>query len=230
MDERTAIAQLPVVTTQAESLAITDEDSKLGGGELLVALKDCKSAIQAARDERANPYVTKLQEIRDAARPFLEKLEEAIKTVQGKLSRYNAARLLAAQEQQAQANKEHRAALAEVHAEADKTGELPEPVAPPPVVPTPIKTITTTDGGTLTATKVKKWTIPDYVVGEELEKISRADPRLKTLPDHWFLFDVGRMTRHVKSVGLPGQPVPDAPGILVYEEETFTRRKGKAQT
>ena len=227
MEERDAIAQLPVVTKQSTELIVCDEDSKLGGAELLATLKDCKKAIEEARDERADPYKTKLEQIRDAARPFIEKLDENIKIVQEKLSAYNLHLLQEAQRLQAEANAKFAADRKAAAEAAAATGSIPVPVAPPPVIQAPVKKITTTDGGTLAPTKVKKWTIPDYVVGEDLSAITRADPRLKALPNELFVFDAGRMTRHVKSVGIVGQPVPDAPGIIVYEEETFTRRKGK---
>lgn len=215
-------AEIQAIDTQVKSLTINTPQALSLASELMVKIRKARKMAEDTLKAAVKPWNDKIKALKDEANVGITLLQNNEATLQRGILDYQRKAREDAEKLQAKELAKYEKKVERLESKAEATG-APVPLIPPPsVIAAPPKMVQT-ESGTLNTMKVKKWRI-EGLKDDDLKDLRRDDPRLKAIPDSFFQFMPGEISKLVKSVGRPGQPVPGCPGVDVYEDETISIR------
>ena len=213
---------IQAVATQARALTITTPETLTEASGLMVSLRKLRKREEVALKDRIAPLTDQIKAMKDRANLGITLLVNAETVLESAILAYNWRAREAAAKLQAEAQAKYDRKLAKAEAKAEETGKPMPLIAPPPIIQAP-PTHLTTPAGSLTARTTKEWRIPG-VAAENLAGLYRDDPRVKDIPDRFFVLRTSDIGKLVRAIGQAGQPLPGCPGVEVYEVEGLAVR------
>lgn len=212
---------ISAIEKEVKALKITSQESYLSAISLLARLRGVRKDAEAALKTELAPLKNLIVVKQEQVGIGLTLLRNAESTLQSGILKYKQEAGEQARKKQQREIEKYEARVERAEKKAEDTGKPVAMVALPKIIATPPKTVTTASGSVSTM-KVIKWRILD-VTQEDLEDgVRRNDPRVKDIPDSFFTLKAGEITKLVKSLGRPGQPLPGCPGVVVFEECTLS--------
>jgi hypothetical protein len=216
-------SEIQAINAEVKSLSITNPQSYQSASDLMIRIRKTRKQQEDALKAKLKPYKDQIKAEQDRANIGLVLLHNCETQLQRSILDYQRRAREEADRAQRKEQEKHDKKVAKAEAKAEATGQPMPIIAPPPVIAAPSSHVKT-ESGALTSVKVKKWRVKfkdSVLTSDEVAGLKRDDPRVKEIPDCFFGLVTAEITRLVKAIGQPGQPVPGCSGIEVFEEETL---------
>lgn len=243
MEQVVALAEDQLATFERESLAVDVRDDVTETAALQIVTK-CRANRKELDEERkalTDPLREKIERIAAPFKKSIAFFEQIEREMERRVGLYRAERARVAAEQQRKALADAAAKKAEEEAKAQaareeaelarasgdekaavkleakaEKAELAAATVVAPVVPQQAKTVDLGNGTKATFRPLKDWALESGLPRDE--SYYRDDPRLKTVPDEFFILDAAKIGKVIRAGG-------KVPGILVIDKPSVSGRK-----
>lgn len=180
-----------------EQVAIATEAQNNEAQVLQASLNDLQKDIEAKKREASEPYNNAIKRIREAVKPYTERIDARLNMLVPALRTYFLDQQRKAREEQERLNREAEKQRQKEEKKAEKKGVEPPPPTPAPIVVGPAKSV---DLGGVRQTMRDNFVLRFAgMTEEEGRKLRRGDPRTKGLPDSLFILDVATLSAQARA-------------------------------
>jgi len=197
IDVEKAQEQVGLISKKIAEAKVTDPQTNAAMIDLVAENKRLQDNVEKGRKMYTDPLNRIVKRINNLFHPLTQTLEADEKLGKRKINDYRRMAEEAAQKERERLEREYQAKLKREEKRAEKKGEEPRTVAPPPVVETPVPT--KTYGSSASATMKEYW------------KFTVENPAL--IPEEYKIPDEKKIRAAVN------RGVREIPGIRIYPEQ-----------